>query len=232
MHKRRNEKMGRDVSRVKPSVIISFCNHLIRSIQQSAEMIYAEIEHLLAGGSQKQIKTRGVTSSGKGESLQIARNRSGLHIYAAPIGNSFFVSWWLISVESGLLVPSAAISKVGPLVAAVFRLAAARIDTTLMFQGMTHAAVTTAIDAWFRGQDLLRQLSGYERKSVMRDLLAKRAPPHSLVARARPSLIWLAFGLLSAPRVLCVSPPERSVSPMERDIISVGENRGDQNVID
>jgi hypothetical protein len=170
------------MSRVIATEIVSHWNHMLRGMQLSSDTFYTEIERLVSGESQNDIRVQRVTFAEGGvfsanrEYLQIRRRDNVFHVCAAPYGNGFFISWWLGNVESGLIALIATIPKIGPWLAARLRPALTyyRYDTMLMFQELTHAAVTEAINACLAEKGK-RELSDYERKPLMRDFLAKLA---------------------------------------------------------
>ncbi len=165
--------------RAVPTTILSHWDYRIEDMDQSAMTFYAEIERRLALHQVDQLKTEriniseGGVFSAKREYLQVRRGEHVFHICAAPFGNGFFVSWWLGHVESGFWALLAGIPVIGFLVRNFLKpITYFKVDTALMFQSVTHAVVTEALNAMLDGKGR-QSLSDVERKPLMRDFFAQ-----------------------------------------------------------
>jgi hypothetical protein len=167
------------MGKVTATTVISHWNQMIPGMQQSSQEFYQMVEGALASLKLKNIGmerinlSEGGIFSAKREYLQIRRDDQVFHICAAPYGPSFFISWWLGSVESGLWALVGNWPVVGPLIQRFLKpLTYFKIDTALMFQSLTHGAVMEALDSLTAAKGI-RQLSGDERKPIMRDFFAQ-----------------------------------------------------------
>ncbi len=156
--------------------VISHWNTLLENFQTSPQDFYARLTEAV---EQRQIPeastgrlllAEGGIMSAKREYLQIACKDFHFAVCAAPFGTGFFVSWWLMEQPLGCLTEAILLT---PFVGPLFRMLLTpmtyyRIDTALMFQSATHAAVLEVIDSITSSQGL-RGLSEMERKPIMRE---------------------------------------------------------------
>jgi len=163
------------MSATPATTIISHWNHRANQIQLSPNEFYRVVEERLAKEGLEKVKTTRVNMSeggifsSKREYLQVRRGDHIFHICAAPFGQGFFVSWWLGSVEKGFWAWMAKIPLIGRLFTGLFKpLTYYRVDSALMFQSVTHAAITEALDSLL-SQKGLKALSEGDRKPIMRD---------------------------------------------------------------
>ena len=152
---------------------------MIPGMEQSSQEFYQIVEGALESLRLKNIRMERITLSeggifsAKREYLQVRRDDQVFHVCAAPFGPSFFISWWLGSVEKGLWALVGAWPIIGPLVQRFLKpLTYFKIDTALMFQSMTHGAVMEALDSLTQAKGI-RQLTGDERKPIMRDFFSQ-----------------------------------------------------------
>jgi len=167
------------MSRVIPTSIISHWNHRIENVKESSDQFYAEVERLLTAHEIKKLRcdrvkiSEGGIFSANREYLQICRDHHVFYICAAPFGKGFFVSWWLGYVESGLMAWLGGLPIIGFFVRNFLQpVTYYKVDTGLMFQTVTHSAVTEALDKMLSGIGS-KALSDVERKPVMRDFFAQ-----------------------------------------------------------
>ncbi len=163
---------------VAATTVLSHWNHRIDGMQQSANEFYTEVERVLAVQNVDKIKAERVNLSeggiftGKREYLQIRRGEQLFHVCAAPFGNGFFISSWLGVKESGFWAWLAMLPGIGFFVQRFLKpLTYYKIDTSLMFQSITHGAIMEVVDALTKAKGL-RSLTENERKPVMRDFFA------------------------------------------------------------
>lgn len=164
--------------RAIPTTILSHWDYRIEDMEQSAIAFYGEVERRLDEHRVDHLKTERITIaeggifSAKREYLQVRRGEHVFHICAAPFGSGFFVSWWLGHVESGFWALLARIPVLGFIVRNFLKpITYFKVDTALMFQSVTHASVTDALDAMLSGKGR-QALSYLERRPVMRDFFA------------------------------------------------------------
>ncbi|MEX8518787.1 MAG: hypothetical protein AB3X44_09760 [Leptothrix sp. (in: b-proteobacteria)] len=170
------------MSVVAASAIISQWNQLIPGMQQSSNDFYTAVDRFLAEQHLDGVKIERVTLyeggllSAKREYLQVRRKQHVFHICAAPFGKSFFVSWWLGEVRSGMWALLCTLPFIGRLFAffadITKPLTYYRIDTALMFQAVTHDAVLEALDHVITMKGM-RALTEAEKKPIMRDLFGQ-----------------------------------------------------------
>lgn len=167
------------MSRVIPTTIISHWYHPIEGLTLSSQAFYADVEHLLADQQIDHLKiervnmSEGGMFSAKREYLQVRRGDHVFYVCGAPFGNRFFVSWWLGHAETGFAAGLAKWPLIGFFVRnALRRMTYYKLDTALMFQSVTHGAVTTCLDTMLNAKGL-RTLSDTERTPVMRDFFAQ-----------------------------------------------------------
>jgi hypothetical protein len=167
------------MGKVTATTIVSHWNQMIPGMEQSSKEFYQIVEGGLESLNLKNIRTErihlseGGIFSAKREYLQIRRDNQVFHVCAAPFGPSFFISWWLGSVETGLWALIGKLPMVGPLIQRFLKpVTYFKIDTALMFQSLTHGAVMEALDSLTAAKGI-RQLSGDERKPIMRDFFAQ-----------------------------------------------------------
>lgn len=167
------------MSHVAPTTIISHWNHRIDGLSHSSAAFYADVERVLAATQIDHLKTERVNLSeggifsSKREYLQVRRGEHVFHVCAAPFGNGFFISWWLGHVESGLSAWLSGLPLIGFIVQRFLkRLTYYQIDTALMFQSVTHAALTDVLGTLTEARGL-KALSDTERTPVMRDFFAQ-----------------------------------------------------------
>ena len=162
------------MSHAKPTTILSHWNQMVQGLQHSSQDFYASIEQLLAPHELKSVKlervnlSEGGLLSAKREYLQIRRSDHVVHICAAPFGNGFFVSSWLGHIESGFLAWLSTLPIISLIVNRLKPLTYYKIDTALMFQSVTQAALLAALDGLTEAKGL-KALTEAERKPVMRD---------------------------------------------------------------
>lgn len=163
------------MSKVIPTAIISHWNHMAQGLALSSQEFYAEIERLIGIHNLNDLKTERVNLSeggllsSKREYLQVKRGDHVFHVCAAPYGHGFFVSWWLGAVEQGIVAWLATKPVIGFLVRNLVKpLTYYKIDTALMFQSITHSAVSEALNGMLSAKGL-RALTEHEQKPVMRD---------------------------------------------------------------
>ena len=166
------------MANVVPTTILSHWNYGVPGLTQSSNEFYEEIERRLNTQHLDKLKIERVNLfeggifSSKREYLQVRRGEHVFHVCAAPFGSGFFISWWLGQIESGLWALIAKIPILGMLIRGLFRpLTYYKLDTALMFQSITHGAVTEALDAILDGKGM-RALSDVDRKPVMRDFFS------------------------------------------------------------
>ena len=162
-------------------IVFSHWYHLLEGVKASPLDFYSSVDRAVAQRLVPDSKCsrvdwrEGGLLSAKREYLRIRRKEFIFDICGAPFGNSFFVSWWLGEVPSGLLALLGGI----PLLGAFFRLFIRpityyRIDTATMFQEAIHAAVMEAVDQ-LTTTGGLRSLSEAERKPILKQLVSHRA---------------------------------------------------------
>lgn len=168
------------MARVHPTTIISNWNHRVPGLQQASDEFYGSVERLLGEEHLDDITiervniAEGGLFSAKRQYLQLRRKDHVFHICAAPFGNGFFISWWLGHVERGFFAWLASIPVIGLPIRALIKPATYyKIDTALMFQSVTHAAVLAALDGIVDAKGL-RALSDVDRKPVMRDFFSRK----------------------------------------------------------
>lgn len=167
------------MGKVTATTIISHWNQMIPGLEQSSLEFYQMVEQGLADLHLKNVRleriklSEGGIFSAKREYLQIRRDNQVFHVCAAPFGPSFFISWWLGSVETGLWALIGRWPVVGLLIQRFLRpMTYFKIDTALMFQSLTHGAVLEALDGLTAAKGI-RQLNADERKPVMRDFFTQ-----------------------------------------------------------
>ena len=162
-------------------IVFSHWYHLLEGVKASPMDFYASVDKAVAQRVVPDSKCsrvdwrEGGLLSAKREYLRIRRKEFIFDICGAPFGDAFFVSWWLGEVPSGLLALLGSI----PILGAFFRLFIRpityyRIDTALMFQEGVHAAVMEVIDQLMTSGGL-RTLNEWERKPILKQLIAQRA---------------------------------------------------------
>lgn len=166
-----------------PTSILSHWNHRFDGMDMSSNEFYGSVTDLLNGQHLGDIKmdrvnlSQGGLFSSKREYLQVKRKEHVFHICAAPFGNGFFVSWWLGELESGVWAMLTRIPYLGVLFGLIHNVARPmtyyRMDTALMFQSVTHAAVLESLDKVTEAKGL-RALSELERRPTMKDFWAGR----------------------------------------------------------
>lgn len=156
--------------------VISHWNTLIENFEASPQQFYTEVIGAIERRQIPQARTgrlllaEGGIMSAKREYLQVGCKDFYFAVCAAPFGTGFFVSWWLLEPPLGCLTEMLLLI---PMVGDIIRnfltpLTYYRIDTALMFQSATHAAVLEVIDSITSSQGL-RGLSEAERKPIMRE---------------------------------------------------------------
>lgn len=155
---------------------------MVEGMQQSSDEFYREVERLIGFHQLQDAKverisvSEGGLLSAKREYLQVRRKEHVFHICAAPFGNGFFVSWWLGEIQSGLFAILCEIPYLGKLVSFFGDFLKPttyyRVDTALMFQSVTHGAVTGVLDGIIHARGL-RELSDSDRKPIMKDFFER-----------------------------------------------------------
>lgn len=152
---------------------------MIPGMDQSTQDFYALVERALGELNLKNLRierinlAEGGIFSAKREYLQVRRDDQVFHVCAAPFGPSFFISWWLGSIEKGLWALIGTWPFVGPLIQRFLKpMTYFKIDTALIFQSLTHGAVMEALDSLSAAKGL-RPLVGDERKPIMRDFFSR-----------------------------------------------------------
>lgn len=160
---------------VVPTTILSHWNHGVDGLSQSSADFYEQVEARLAAQQIEKLQMQRVNMfeggflSSRREYLQVRRGDHVFHVCAAPFGSGFFISWWLGHVDRGFWALIAKIPVVGPYIRDFFRpMTYYKIDTALMFQDITHTAVTDTLNYILYGKGM-RMLSDVDRKPVMRD---------------------------------------------------------------
>lgn len=101
--------------------------------------------------------------SGQRLYLRIHRGEQHMDICAAPFGQGFFFSWWLV-VPPGILRQ---IPVIGWIINALSPATYFKLDTAIMFQTAVHAAVLETIDGITNAKGI-RALTADERKPIMK----------------------------------------------------------------
>lgn len=167
------------MAKVTPTETISHWHQMIPGMSQSSQEFYTMVEEGIANLQLKNVRVErimmaeGGIFSAKREYLQIRRDAQVFHVCAAPYGPSFFISWWLGSVEKGILALLSLWPFIGPLILRYLRpMTYFKMDTTLIFQSLTHGAIMEALDSLTQAKGL-RALTPDERKPVMRDFFSR-----------------------------------------------------------
>lgn len=167
------------MSHVAPTTIISHWSYRIDGLQYSSSAFYSDVERILGAAQVDHLKiervklAEGGMFSSKREYLQVRRGEHVFLVCAAPFGNGFFISWWLGHVESGFWAWLSGLPLIGFIVQRFLkRLTYYQIDTALMFQSVTHTALTEVLAALTEAKGL-KALSDTERTPVMRDFFAQ-----------------------------------------------------------
>lgn len=166
------------------ATILSHWHHRVEDMPKTSHDFYTDVERALAtlaldGTKVERVNIyEGSILSAKRQYLQVRRKEHVFHICAAPFGRGFFVSWWLGEVRSGLIAFLAGLPYLGRFIAWLWDTAKPityyRVDTALMFQTATHAAVMEAVEAAIDAAGS-RALTADERRPVMRDFFAQLA---------------------------------------------------------
>lgn len=155
--------------------VISHWSKLVDGLQVSPKDFYTQVESAIgkrnvpgASISRVALAEGGLFSSSR-EYLRVTRKDCYYDICAAPFGNGFFVSSWLLREISGIFAILAALPIFG---AFFFRfikpLTYYQVDTADMFQSAVHTAVMEVLDAQVKAKGL-REISEAERKPVLRE---------------------------------------------------------------
>lgn len=167
------------MSKVTATTIISHWNQMIPGMDQSSQEFYTMVESGLESLRLKNIRmerinlAEGGIFSAKRQYLQVRRDDQVFHVCAAPFGASFFISWWLGNVERGFWALLSSWPVIGYFLQRFVKpLTYFKVDTALIFQSMTHGAVMEALDSLTAAKGI-RQLTGDERKPVMRDFFSQ-----------------------------------------------------------
>ncbi|MBI1769653.1 MAG: hypothetical protein HYR67_14895 [Bacteroidetes bacterium] len=162
-----------------PAAIFSHWYHLIENLQLSSQEFYQSLGQALTTRNIPGIKLdrvdhhEGGVLSAKREYLRVNRKEHTFDVCAAPFGNGFFISWWLGETTSDFWNFIIKIPLVGPALLRTFRPETYyRLDTALMFQESTHAAVLEVLDSITQTKGV-RALTELERKPIMNDLFKR-----------------------------------------------------------
>jgi len=163
------------MAKASPAVVISHWYHLIENLQASPLEFYKAVEHAIEKRQVPDAKRsrvdwrEGGLLSARREYLRVRRKDHVFDICGAPYGTGFFVSWWLGALPSGFLGLLAAIPWIGALVRTFIRPDTYyKMDSALMFQQATHAAVQEAVDGMTNAKGI-RALTELERKPILRE---------------------------------------------------------------
>lgn len=158
------------------SEVISHWNTLIENFNTSPLQFYSAVSEAITRRAVPDAELErinwleGGLLSAKREYLRITRDEYFFDICAAPFGTGFFVSWWLTMRAPGCLLTMCAgipvLRTVAWLLAPQFT--HYKVDTALMFQAATHAAVLEVIDSITASQGI-RMLPEAERKPLLRE---------------------------------------------------------------
>jgi hypothetical protein len=157
--------------------VLAHWHLLLDDFATSSKDFYSSVGQSLASRQLPAAKTKrvdwseGGLFSAKREYLRVTRDDLTFDICAAPYGNGFFFSSWLVT-KQGFFARLATLPMVGPFVRWAFkRITYFAVDTRLMFQESVHRAVTDTIDG-IRVAKGLRALSPDELRPVTNNLLA------------------------------------------------------------
>ena len=161
------------MARASTASIISHWYYLFEGLQSSPKGFYAAVERAIqsrqvpdARTSRVDWKEGGLLSASR-EYLRVRRKKLIFDICGAPFGPSFFVSWWLGELPSGLVGLLSAIPVVGAIFERFFRpVTYYQVDTALMFQEAVHNAVMEVIGCVTANKGV-RALTEAERKPIM-----------------------------------------------------------------
>ncbi len=148
---------------------VSHWNQYIENMAQTPKEFYALVESLVKSNDVSDIKISRVTHKEKGifsssrEYLQIKSKGYFFEVCAAAYGKGFFISYWQLENRTGKKSLLARIPIIGSLLSSVaIPETFFTIDTRMMFQGMIHSCIMSAIDSETSKKGL-RALSETER---------------------------------------------------------------------
>jgi hypothetical protein len=159
----------------KVGEIISHWSYMLEDIQHSPQDFYAAVQAAVESrnlpnvGMSRVVWKEGGLLSASREYLRVHGRDIFFDVCGAPFGNGFFVSWWMGEPPAGCLATLVRTPIIGEWVQYLAKpITFYRLDTRLMFQSSTHAAVLEVVDqiTEIRG---VRSLSDAERKPIMRE---------------------------------------------------------------
>ena len=144
---------------------------MIVGLRASPQAFYRALEDAIERrgvedvGLSRVVWREGGLFSAQREYLQAVRKDLVFHVCGAPLGNGFFVSWWLGKVEHSM----DALPRIGPMIRAVMRpITYYELDNAQMFQSVTHGCVLEVIDGLTKATGL-RDLADGERRPIMHE---------------------------------------------------------------
>jgi hypothetical protein len=158
---------------------IGHWNGWIGGLQASSKEFYTQVEEAIGKREVPDCKIVRVSLSEGGffsssrEYLRVIRKDLRFEICAAPFGDSFFVSWWLLYEQTGLWAFLASIPYLGFFFRALVRpLTYYQMDTANMFQSLVHDALLEVFEKLGKANGK-RALGEAERRPVMKEFFAR-----------------------------------------------------------
>ncbi|WP_335973303.1 hypothetical protein [Gaetbulibacter jejuensis] len=151
-------------------------NTLIDNFSYSSEDFYKQLIEELQSHGIKNLRTKyvflkeGNAFSSKRTYLRVTWKDYDYDICAAPFGNGFFISWWLLYKNSFWQLLLFRLPFVGSwLVKKLFPITYYKLDTASMFMGYAQSSVLKIVDTITNNKGI-KALSENERKPVLKDI--------------------------------------------------------------
>lgn len=157
----------------------SHWNHLVNNFNFSTEEFYIKfkkelLSHGVSGINAVDVTLReGNIFSSRRRYIRIKWKDYQYDICAAPFGDGFFVSWWLLQRLSWLQIIISLIPFIGAwLVRKLFPVTYYRIDTASIFMTYAHSSVLKVIEDITKDKGT-RALTESERKPILNDIFKR-----------------------------------------------------------
>ncbi len=157
----------------------SHWNTLINNFEYSTEEFYLKFKKELLSHGVSGISTSNVSLhegnifSSKRRYIRVKWKEYQYDICAAPFGDGFFVSWWLLNKMSWMQIIISVIPFIGPwIVRKLFTITYYRIDTASMLMSYAQASVLKVIDE-ITDKKGVRAMTDDERKPILNDIFKR-----------------------------------------------------------
>jgi hypothetical protein len=157
----------------------SYWNTLINSFEYSTEAFYKKfkkelLSHGVSGITTSDISIReGNIFSSRRRYIRVTWKNFQYDICAAPFGDGFFISWWLLDKLSWVQIIISLIPWLGPwLIRKLFTVTYYKIDTATMLMRFCHQSVLRVIDDITNDKGIC-SMSENERKPILNDIFKR-----------------------------------------------------------